>query len=150
MEKENSGIDKAVELASIALQGVPLGGVISSVIDKHLGDKRSKRQAKFIEQMMEEIAELQEKLNKEFLSSEDAEELFEKIMITARDTYQTEKLEALKNIFLNSITDSNPKFDEAIEIVELVTGWHPRHIHLLKILADPQKADGVMGSVVGE
>ena len=117
---------------------------------KVLERRKNERLNRFLLNLAEDLDQVKEKLNSEFMSSEGFRDLTEDIFGKAVDTRQKEKLDSLRAVFLNTVLSTNPKFNDVEEITTLLSNWQTRHIILLKILYDPISADKQRGSVVGE
>jgi hypothetical protein len=143
--------EAAVEIAVIALEAVPyVGGVLSSTASYFLERRKNERLNRFLIDLAEDLQSTEERINQEFVRTDDMQDLTEDILSKAAETRRQEKLDALRAIFLNTILSEHPDYNLAAEIADLVQNWQPSHIILLKILSDPRSADEQMGRVVGE
>jgi len=143
--------EAAVEVAVIALEAVPyVGGVLSSTASYFLERRKNERLNRFLIDLAEDLQSTEERINQEFVRTDDMQDLTEDILSKAAETRRQEKLDALRAIFLNTILSEHPDYNLAAEIADLVQNWQPSHIILLKILSDPRSADKQMGRVVGE
>jgi len=148
---KESNVETTLEVVNIALEAIPyVGGVLSSTASFFLEKKKNERLNKFLLQLAQDLNSLNDKINKDFIQTEDFSSLVEDIIDKASQERQTEKLNALHNILLNTMTSRNPQYDEALEIAKLVQSWQPRHITMLKILSNPKSADEQMGNIIGE
>jgi len=147
---EPTGIEDSAKLVAIAINAVPIaGGVMAGIANEVIAKRQSRRVNNFLISLAEKLKSVSEKINRDFISKEEFQDLTEDIFSKAAETKQKEKLEALKAIFINTVLSEKPNYDEAIEMAALVERWQPRHIILLKILSNPIKADEQMGRVVG-
>ncbi|MCB9334308.1 MAG: hypothetical protein H6574_24940 [Lewinellaceae bacterium] len=150
-EIESSSVESTLEVVSVALQAVPtVGGVLGGAISFALSKRKDKRIQEFVLGLAEDLRKATEQINQEFVRKEEFVNLTEEVIHRAGETWQKEKLDALKAIYFNTLISNEPKYDEATEVIWLVTNLQPRHLALLKILADPRKVDQDMGNVVGE
>jgi len=97
-----------------------------------------------------DLNSLQDQVNQEFMRTEEFKDLFEDIYSKVSESRQQEKIDSYRAIFVNTVISDTPDYDEAAEIASLIEGWQPRHIVLLKILANPRRTDEEMGNPVGE
>jgi hypothetical protein len=148
---ESNPTETTAEIAAIALQVVPVaGGILSSTAMFFLERRKNERLNRFLINLAEDLKQLEERVNSEFVKQEEFRDLTEDIFNKASDTRQQEKLDALRAVFLNSVLSANPKYNDIEEITTLLSNWQSRHIILLKILYDPIAADERRGNVVGE
>lgn len=148
---ESTAPEKAFEAAVIALQLVPVvGGAIASSVEYVLAHRRSHRLNEFLTNLAADVIAVKERINHDTATSEEMVDVIEAMLIKAGDTVQTKKLDALRAVFLNTMLFARPNYDEAHEIINRISGWEPRHLMMLNILANPQEADRQMGSVVGQ
>lgn len=135
---------------AVSVNAIPVvGGVLSDIANEIIAKRQNRRLHAFLYDLATKWQSLSESINQDFIRTEEFHDLAEDIFSKAAETRQREKLEALKAIFLNTIISSKPNYDEAAEIAQLIDRWQPRHIIMLKILADPKTADMQMGEVVG-
>jgi len=143
-------IEDSAKVVAIALNTVPIvGGVMSDIANEIIEKRQSRRLNNFLISLAEKLKGVSEKINRDFISKEEFQDLTEDIFSKAAETKQEEKLEAMKAIFLNTVLSDKPNYNEAIEMAALVEGWQSRHIVLLKILSNPIEADEQRGRVVG-
>ena len=142
--------EDAGKVAAIALEAVPIaGGVMSGIALEVILKRQNRRLNQFLYTLAEDLRSLESRINKDFLSKEDFQDLAEDLFTKAAETRQQEKLDAFRAIFLNTVLSDSPKYDEAVEIADLVNGWQSRHIVLMRVLADPEEADRQKNNVVG-
>ncbi|MHC2994915.1 MAG: hypothetical protein IBV53_05385 [Candidatus Atribacteria bacterium] len=122
-----------------------MSGIANEVIAK----RQNRRLNNFLVSLAKKLKGVSEKINRDFISKEEFQDLTEDIFSKAAETKQKEKLEAMKAIFLNTVLSDKPNYNEAAEMAVLVERWQPRHIILIKILSNPIEADEQMGRVVG-
>lgn len=150
-ELKSTSVETTLEVVAVGLEAVPfVGGVLGSAISFALGKRKDQRIQDFVLGLVEDMQKATEQINQEFVKKEDFINLTEEIIYRAGETWQNEKLDALKAVYINTLISSKPKYDEATEVIWLVHNLQPRHLVLLKILANPRKANQEMGNVVGE
>ena len=147
---ESTAIEDSGKVIAVALNAVPMvGGVMSDIANEVIAKRQNRRLNKFLVSLAEKLKGVSEKINRDFISKEEFQDLTEDIFSKAAETRQKEKLKALKAIFLNTVLADKPNYNEAVEMAALVERWQPRHIILLKILSNPIEANEQMGRVVG-
>ena len=150
VEVEATTTEDAVKIGAIALNALPIvGGIMSDIANEVIAKRQNRRLNNFLFNLAEELNNVSEKINRNFISKEEFQDLIEDIFCKAAETRQKEKLEALKSIFINTILSDKPNYNDAAEIAALVERWQPRHIILLKILSNPSEANEKMGRIVG-
>jgi len=147
---ETTGIEDSAKYVAIAINAIPLaGGVMAGIANEVIAKRQSRRLNNFLISLAEKFKSVSEKINRDFISKEEFQDLTEDIFSKAAETKQKEKLEALKAIFLNTVLSDKPNYNEAVEMAALIERWQSRHIVLLKILSNPIEADEQRGRVVG-
>lgn len=126
-EIKSTSVESTLEIAAIGLELVPLvGGVLGSAISHVLGRRKDQRIQDFVLDLVEDLKITSERVNQDFVKREEFINLTEEIIYRAGDTWQKEKLEALKGIYINTLISNSPKYDEATEIIWLVSNLQPR------------------------
>lgn len=156
MSNENNQLEPTksediIKKISVSLNAIPhVGGMLSNIATEVIERRQNRRLNNFLLDLSEKLNQLWDKVNKDFISKEEFEDLVEDIFTKVADTRKQQKIDALRNIFLNTILSDNPNYDEASEIADLVYRWQDRHIIMLKILSTPEKADNEMNNVIGK
>lgn len=142
--------ESAGEVAAIALNAVPMvGGVLSDIAGAIIAKRQNRRLNQFLIRLADQFQQLQDRVDTDFIQTEEFQDLAEDIFSKAAESRQQEKLDAFRSIFLNTILSNHPSYSAATEIADLVNRWQARHVILLRILADPVDADREMGGAVG-
>lgn len=148
---ESTSAEKVGEVVAITLNAIPaVGGVLAEIANAVISKRQNRRLNEFLTSLAEDLKNHQDRVNREFVKTEEFEDLAENIMSKAAETRQKEKLDALRYVFVNTVLSDRPNYDEASEITEMIDKWQPRHIILIQILADPLGADQKMGNTVGK
>ena len=133
------------------ISAVPyLGGPISAVIGDIQSIRKEKRFVEFINGLQEDIRNLSDHVNAEFVSKEDFLDIFEQTARKIVMTRQEVKRTAFRHILSNAILLSDVSYDEVEEFLSLVERFQEEHIFLLSILRDPVKYDEETGNRVGK
>ncbi len=142
--------ESAGEVAAIALNAVPMvGGVLSDIAGSIIAKRQNRRLNQFLVTLAEQFQQLDDRVNKDFVQTEDFQDLAEDVFSKAAECRQQEKLDAFRSIFLNTILSTHPSYESAAEIADLIDRWQARHVILVRILVDPAGADREMGGAVG-
>jgi hypothetical protein len=147
---EPTVVEEVASGTAIALNAIPLvGGVLGGIAQAVVARRQSQRLEEFLRELAADLHESEARINREFVKTVDFQNLAEDVISRAADSRQQERLDAMRAVFLNTVLSDRPQYNEAMEIDELVSTWQPRHLVLLKILADPRAADQQLGRVVG-
>ena len=118
---ESTTAETTIEIVSIALQAVPIaGGILSSTATFFLDRRKNERLNKFLVDLAEDLNQVQEKVNSDFVRDDEFRDLAEDIISKASETRQQEKLDALRAVFLNTVLSKKPKCDDVEEITTLI------------------------------
>lgn len=142
--------ETAGEVVAIALNAVPLvGGVLSDVAESIIANRKNRRLNEFLVTLADQLKGHEDRVNTDFIRSDEFEDLVEDVFSKAAESRQQEKLDALRAIFLNTVFSSCPSYETAAEIAALIDRWQARHVVLVRILSDPVAADRETGNRVG-
>lgn len=112
-----------------------IGGPLSMLLDKYIPERRQKRLFDFFDNLFFELEKIEEeKVNKNYLKSEEFGYLLEETTERIAKTYQKEKIEAYKNILLNSITDTETSQDVKEIYLHLVDELTDYDLYVLKLI----------------
>jgi hypothetical protein len=143
--------ERAGEVASIALSAVPyVGGPLAEIASSVVQGRQNRRLNAFLTSLATDLQNLRKRIEATLGESEPFQNFAERIFTAAGQTVQQEKLDALRAVFLNTVLSTPPRYDRGLEMVDLIMRLQPRHLILIRILADPREADRVMRNVVGE
>ncbi len=132
--------DHAMSVLKAALNLLPPGSAVASIIDDYIPTSLEKRHTALLIQLQKDIEALEGKFSKEVLTREYFITTFIEAFRNARVTHSKEKIDAFRAIILNTLIVKEPKEDEIAVMVNLVTRFTPLHIKLLRIFEDPRKA----------
>lgn len=137
-KKAGDAIHKIVKVGLSA--GVPVvGGVASELLEAIIAPPLSKRRDEWIESIAEGLRELEEKIDGFKIEDLSKNESFITTILNSTQSvlrnHQKEKLEALRNVVLNSaISVEKDVHSIFLGFVDVLT---PLHMKLLKIFGDP-------------
>jgi len=116
---ESTAIEDSGKVVAIALNTVPMvGGIMSGIANEVIAKRQNRRLNNFLVSLAKKLKGVSEKINRDFISKEEFQDLTEDIFSKAAETKQKEKLEALKAIFLNTVLSDKPNYNEAAEMRE--------------------------------
>lgn len=128
---KQTGGDHVANIVKAALNAVPVvGGPIASLIDDYIPESRQKRVEKFSQDLADELSRVQESLDEGYVKTEEFAYLFTRVYQNVVRDYQQEKLDAYRNILVNSL-----RVDLAASVQErfltLVEQLSPLHLRVL-------------------
>src|SRR5262245_47421821 len=94
---ESTPAETTTEVVSIVLQAVPyIGGIISSTAIFFLERRKNERLNRFLLNLAEDIKKIKDRINSEFVKSDEFRDLTEDIFSKASEIRQQENLDALR------------------------------------------------------
>ena len=127
-----------------------LGGPILTIIGDIQSMRKEKRFLELVNGLREDLHNFSDRVNTEFVSTEDFLDIFEQTARKVAMTRQEVRRTAFRHILSNAILSSDVSYDEIEEFLSLVEGFREEHIFLLGILRDPVKYDEETGNRVGK
>lgn len=110
---ESTAVEDSGKVVAIALNTVPMvGGIMSDIANEVIAKRQNRRLNNFLVSLAKKLKGVSEKINRDFISKEEFQDLTEDIFSKAAETKQKEKLEALKAIFLNTVLSDKPNYNE--------------------------------------
>lgn len=148
---QTTGSEEIAEIAAIALEAVPYaGGVLSGTASYFIEKRKNKRLNKFLIDLADDLTSLEQEINQNFVKTGEFEDLCEDIFSRASENRQQEKLDSFRSLFVSTLLDDKPNYDNVSEIAQLVDSWQSRHIKILRILNSPIEIDKSLGTPVGK
>jgi hypothetical protein len=126
--------------AEIGLSAVPVvGSALQIALNDLAGRRLAERRTRWLNDLAAKVYQLEEQIG-DFarLTNEDA---FMDALTTAAQiadrTSRIEKLEALRNAVVNSVTPDAPDLDTQQLFFDMIDRFTPTHVRMLKLLSDP-------------
>lgn len=139
LEKNTSKDYIAIALKT-SLSNVPVvGGMLVELMDSFIPESKAKRLLEFVAQLRIDVDRIQNRINKEYVKTDEFAYLFEQTFRAVNENYQKEKIEAFRSILVNSLINTNVKSEEKELILNTVKNLTVRHIKLLKMFSNPEK-----------
>jgi hypothetical protein len=122
----------------LIIQSIPkIGGQLDTYFAWKGEQLQKERFEKFIYLLSEVLEKLdEEKMDKEFIESEEFNELFYEVSRQAIRSHQEEKLIYIRNIFINSLTPKYSKNFMKTSFLDILSMLSDAHIAILKLLQD--------------
>lgn len=130
-------------LGKAVISTIPgIGGFAAEFFSYYITPPLAKRQAKWLEQVYNNLILLAEKVENVTLEKLVQNEIFLTTLMQATpvaiSTHQKEKLEALRNAVLNSSLPYAPEEDIQLMFLNWIEGWSASHLNLLNFIKNPQ------------
>ena len=123
-----------------AISGIPVaGGPLSSLLSEYLPNWKQERILNFIAELKLEMEKVQDKINEDYVKSEDFALLFEETFIRVLRTNSDIKLVAYKAILVNACTNLSIKEIEKEYFLDLVNRLQEIHLLILSLFWNPGK-----------
>lgn len=128
------------------LSTVPyVGGPLAEIAKGFVTRRQARRLHEFLGALAADLGRLQDRIDATLGGSHDFEAFAERTFQAAEQSVQTEKLDALRAVFLNTVLAPPPPYDRGLEIIDLLLRLQPQHLTLLRVFADPARADAEAG-----
>lgn len=141
--EQSESFHKAAKLISGLIPGGASAYELFTALVKPLHEKRREEWVKSVTLRLHKL-ETKGKVNlKELARNEEFNTLLTKATLIAQQNHQEEKIEALKNLVINTslnISEETLDFEMADYFLSILDRINPIHILLLKIFRDPEQA----------
>jgi hypothetical protein len=149
-ERENKSIRRVEELGGrsrtaetilnifkAALSTAPFCGGIASLITDYIPTARARRLEEFAARTADDLRNLADRVDVEYLRTDDFAFMFEKCFRGVAENPQEEKIHAFRGILVNSAIRKDYSEEEKEYLVNLVNSLSALHIRILRFLHDP-------------
>lgn len=120
------------------LATTPFCGGIASLMNDYIPFGKSHRLEQFAERLAEDLNRLKDRVDEDKILTDEFAFLFEKCFRGVAENYQSEKLDAFRNILVNSAIGSTTVSENEKEFfLNLVTTLSVLHIQILNFMANP-------------
>lgn len=128
--------DHVKNLISAGLNMIPgAGGALASLFDSYIPKQKEKRLVEFVQSLAVEIDKVKDQIQEDVINTDNFAFIFERTFRGAIESYQKEKIDLYKAIFINSLTDKLSLKDEEKEIfLNLANDLTVRHIKIMNVL----------------
>ncbi len=155
--EEIAGASKAgdvlINIIKAVLSTIPWGGGIASLISDYIPSSHFIRLEKFTYHVADDLRRLSDRVDLEYLRTEDYAFLFEKCFQNVSFNPQKEKIEQFRAILINSaiLENTDKSEDEKIYYLHLVNNLTSLHIRILNFLYSPDEYTedrGISASII--
>ncbi|MCB2196474.1 MAG: hypothetical protein KQH79_11490 [Bacteroidetes bacterium] len=129
--------DKSITIFSGLLGLTKYGAPFSALINHLIPNARLLRLEKFVNEIAIALEKLDEEVKVNYLETDEFAFIFEKCIKSVIENYQEEKIEAFKNIFINSLISDNIRQEEKEFFLNLTNQLTVTHIKILDMQNSP-------------
>jgi hypothetical protein len=141
---ERTAREVATVAAEAAIGSVPLvGGALAAILPYVLGRSYERRQEDWFNQLAADVQDLKEAGDRTWSELGEDDEFVDAVVQATRvaeTTSQEEKLAALRNAVLHTLSGDAPSRDERSRFIRLIDEFTPAHLRMLSFLDDPARA----------
>lgn len=130
-------VEVVVNIFKAVLSTALFCGGIASLMTDYIPSARFRRLEDFATKTAEDLREHAEKIDAEYLKTDDFAFMFEKCFRGAAENPQREKLDAFRGILVNSAIRRDLSEEEKEYFLSLTNTLTALHIRILKFMADP-------------
>lgn len=127
-----------INILKAGLATTPFAGGLASLITDYIPSARFLRVEKFTEEVAHDLNQFAEKVNKDYLHTNDFAFMFEKCFRGVAENPQQEKIQAFRGILVNSAINHDLAEEEKEYLLNLVNNISVLHIRILKFMAMPR------------
>jgi hypothetical protein len=134
----NSGTaENILNVFKAILSTAPFCGGIASLITDYIPSARAQRLEGFAAQTADDLRKLSERVDAEYIMTDDFAFMFEKCFRGVAENPQQEKIDAFRGILVNSAIRKDYSEEEKEYFVNLVNSLSVLHIRILRFLHNP-------------
>jgi hypothetical protein len=145
------GSELAATAIRAAVDAIPIvGGSLSTLIEQLIPDWKFKRLLTFVAELSVDVESVKERIQLDYLKKEQFGFLFEQTFRAVLENYQVEKLDALRNVLVNSMVSMDVNQEMKEYMLGLVGRLGSLHMRFVSLLEDPAiyyKTHGVQDEV---
>jgi hypothetical protein len=130
------GLDAIVTLFKSLLSLSVIGSPISVLLSDFIPSRRFLRLETFVEELSQDFKRVEDKVDIEYITTDEFAFLFEQCFKAASDNYQKEKIDSFKAILVNATTDKSLIQLEKEFFLNLTKQLTVLHIQILNFLHD--------------
>lgn len=126
-----------LNIMKAGISTAPFCGGIASLMSDYIPSGKIQRLEQFAEKLAEDLNNLQDRVDESLILTDEFAFLFEKCFKGVAENYQKERLEAFRNILVNSAIGIELSEDEKDYFLNLVTSLSVLHLRILHFMAKP-------------
>lgn len=140
--------ETAMDIAAVITSIIPwIGGPVSQVLSGASFGRKLGRIREVLEGVAHDLEAQTSQASKEYVKTEDFEELLEKTLRQAAEERTEEKRKVYRRFLTEAIASPGEPYDEQVRFLRILEGIQVEHIRLLRALSQPPDQNpGMMGS----
>jgi hypothetical protein len=127
-----------LNILKAVLSVTPFASAIASLMTDYIPSARSQRLEQFAEQIAEDLLHLQDRVDANYLQTDEFAFMFEKCFRAVAENPQRDKLEAFRGILVNSAIRKDLTGGEKEYFLNLALNLTTLHIRILRFMATPE------------
>lgn len=136
--KSSPASENIVNIFKAVLASIPIGASISSLMTDYIPTSKFKRMVDFTEKIADDLKRLQDKIETDYITTDEFSYLFEQSYRGVAQNYHKEKIESFRGILLNSALYQDVVQEEKEFFLNLLDGLSIVHLKILKFMAFPE------------
>ena len=136
--RESNIADIILRVFKAGLSKTKFGPFTNLILD-FIPNKRFLRLEKFAQELAEDFNKLDEKIDVNFMTTDEFDFIFEQCFRAASENYQKIKLDSFRAIIINSTIDKKINNDEREFFLNLTNSLTVLHLKILNFMFDPHK-----------
>jgi len=132
-------VEHVLNVVKALLANFPVGAAIASLMTDYIPKRQTQRLEEFAKRVAEDIAGRQERVDAEFVKTDEFAYLFEECFRGVARNYQQEKIEAFRGILVNSLISREAGQAEREFFLGLVQTLTVLHIQIMRLMAQPER-----------
>ena len=140
--------ERALDVGAFVANAIPwLGGPIAGVLAGISTDRKFARVSEVLRGVLEELRDLDSMASKEYVKTEDFEELLEQTLRQVATERNEEKRRMYQDFLIGAIASPGEPYDEQKRFLRTIEELQTDHLQILKALIQmPKPVDGLVGS----
>jgi hypothetical protein len=127
-----------LNILKAGLSAAPFAGAIASLMTDYIPSSRAQRLEQFAEQIAEDLLRLQDRVDPDYLHTDEFAYMFERCFRATAENPQKEKLDAFRGILINSAISRDLTGEEKEYFLNLALSLTTLHIRILRFMATPE------------
>jgi hypothetical protein len=133
----SAAAESVLNIFKAVLATVPFAGGISSLITDYIPSSRFRRLEDFAEHVARDLKDVSDKVDSQYLTTDEFAFIFERAFRGAAENYQKEKLDAFRGILVNAAIHADVKQEEKEYFLVLANNLSVLHLRILRFMAEP-------------
>ncbi len=136
---ESPAAETILNIFKAALSTAPFTGGIASLITDYIPSSRFRRLEEFAQRVADDLKAVSDKVNQEYLRTDEFAHIFERSFKGAAEHYQLEKLRAFRGILVNSALRQDVAQEEKEHFLVLANSLSVVQLRILMFMSDARQ-----------